>query len=91
MIGKVEGKNWRSSKGNTPIHAAVHHGHMEITRVIMENVANKNPANNKGKTPLYVAAKMGHYEICKLILENVTDIMRELHHFMWLQKMVMYV
>merc|ERR1711974_344774 len=48
--------------------------HVEICRLIMENVQDKNPAaNNSGRTPLHSAASSGHLEICRFIIDNAQD------------------
>ena len=46
-------------------------GHLEVCRLIIENVQDKNPANWDGKTPLHLATLYGQHEVCRLLIENV--------------------
>ena len=55
----------------TPLHLAAMDGHLEVCRLIIENVQDKNPANWDGKTPLHLATLYGQHEVCRLLIENV--------------------
>ena len=46
-------------------------GHLEICKLILENVQEKNPKNNNGLTPLDLASNNGNSEICKLLRESI--------------------
>ena len=48
-------------------------GHLDLCKLIIENVEDKNPRDKFGWTPLHQAAVLGHLSVCKLILENVKD------------------
>ena len=62
--------------GETPLHLAATNGHLEICKLIVENMdeqGDKNPKNNFGNTPLHYAAADGHFEICKLLAEKIVN------------------
>ena len=48
-------------------------GHLELCRLIIENLQDKNPADEYGETPLHKAAEKGYLELCRLIMENVEN------------------
>ena len=55
-------------------------GHLEVCKLIMENITDKNPANtvternmDEGETPFHFAAKKGHLAVCQLFLDNLSD------------------
>ena len=50
--------------------------HLEISRLIIENVDDKNPTDEDGGTPLHEAARLSWkdgFEIFRLIMGNVED------------------
>ena len=57
----------------TPLHFAAHNGHLEVCKLIMDNIADKNPANREGETPFLFAAKKGQLAVCQLMIENLSD------------------
>ena len=62
--------------GWTPLHEAAINGHVEVCRLILENIEEKNPNDNYGRTPLHLVAKFGRrgsVDVCRLLLENVRD------------------
>ena len=67
-------KNSQNKWNGTPLHEAAGYGHLQVCKLIIENIEDKNPKNNLGDTPLHLAAKSGHFEVCKLIIENTEDI-----------------
>ena len=69
-IDNVEDKNPASKCGNTPLHAAVIIGNLEITNLIIKSSGDWNPKNNQGKTPLSLAAERNHFDIISLIIER---------------------
>ena len=62
-----QNKNPGNNDGDTPLHMAAIDGHLEVCRLILENVQDKNPCNISGATPLTHAVNNGHLEIIKLI------------------------
>jgi len=58
----------------TPLHSTAWQGHLEVCRLIIENVQDKNPADEHKKTPLHFAVEEGHEKICRLIIENCQNL-----------------
>ena len=54
------------NNGQTPLHRAARSGHLDICKILLENIMDKNPITNNGWTPLHYAAKSGHFEVCKI-------------------------
>ena len=59
-----------NNNGETPLHCATKTGHLEICKLIINNIADKNPPDNLGFTPLHYAAMLGNLEIYKFIFQN---------------------
>ena len=47
--------DFKTSKKDTPLHAAARYGHTEIVEFILANVVDKNPVNEDGVTPFHAA------------------------------------
>jgi hypothetical protein len=60
--------------GHTPLHYATNNGHIEITRLLLENGAEVNAKSNSGCTPLHWAAIIGHVDILHLLVENGANL-----------------
>jgi hypothetical protein len=60
--------------GATPLHDAAYNGHVEITRLFLQNGAEVNVKSNGGFTPLHLAAYQGQVEILHLLVENGADL-----------------
>ena len=69
-------KNPCNEDGTTPLHDAAIEGHLDIVKLILEQIDNnKNPADiESGDTPLHFAARGGHTEICREILQQVCPL-----------------
>jgi ankyrin repeat protein len=59
--------------GNTALHLAASHDHVEATRVLLRAGASVNAANTLGMTPLMLAAKRGNSKIVNVLLQNHAD------------------
>ena len=66
-------KNPSDNSGKIPLHYAAKNGHLDICKLIYENINNKSQSDNFGQTPLHYAAENGHLDICKLIYENIDN------------------
>ncbi len=60
--------------GNTPLHLAIFHGHIETARYLIEKGANINARNAEKVTPLWYAASHGNVEAVRLLIENNADL-----------------
>jgi ankyrin repeat protein len=57
--------------GNTPLHRAAMHGHIEVARLLLrEHSAEINRRNIDGYTPLHLAALIGHLGEVRILLEH---------------------
>ena len=63
-------KNPAAYSGWTPLHSAAEHGHLNICKLIIENIVNKNSKTRKGVTPIHLAVMNGNFEVCKAITEH---------------------
>ena len=55
-----------------PLWAAMYEKHLDICKLIIENLIDKNPQySEKGETALHEFARIGHLEICELIIKNI--------------------
>jgi ankyrin repeat protein len=60
--------------GNTPLHRAAMHGHIEVVKLLLrEYSAEVNIKNIDGYTPLHLAALIGHLEEVRILLEHSAD------------------
>jgi len=62
--------NARNEYGDTPLHYAAEHGHLDVALLLIERGADVNSRNNEGKTPLDVAREEGHVEVARVIEEH---------------------
>jgi hypothetical protein len=60
--------------GATPLHYAAYNGHVEISRLLLQNGAEVNVKSISGSTPLHYAAYNGHVDILHLLVENGADL-----------------
>ena len=60
-------KNPKNNVGSTPLHLAAQSGHLDICKIIIDNIDDVSPEDNNGRTPLYIAAQNGHLGIFKFI------------------------
>lgn len=68
----------RDKYGRTPLFYAVHGGHLEILKYLLEKGANSKERTKAGTTLLILAAILGHTEIIKFLVENgFSDIQEE--------------
>lgn len=63
FITKVDDVNFVSLKGGTPLNSAVHNGHLDIVRYLIENGASCSYKDRNDKTALAVAIEQNHKEV----------------------------
>ena len=59
--------------GTTPFHVATCNNHLNLCKVIIENIEDKNPGCNDGLTPLHQAAIIGNLKLCELIMKKIQN------------------
>ena len=60
--------------GNTPLHTAARHGHLEVFKLLLVHAKDKNPENNEKVTPFQMAATCGNWSICPFIVGSIGDL-----------------
>ena len=59
------------TEGDTPLHKAAKHGHLDVVRILVDNAANTEAITyDSGFTALHLAATEGHVAVVKLLLQN---------------------
>lgn len=67
-------------KGLTPLHHAVHGGHLDVVDLLLEAGANASATANEGWVPLLIAAYRGHLEVVKMLIDTGVDVNAENCH-----------
>ena len=67
----MDDKNPTTNNGVTPLYLAAENGHLEICKLIIENLDDKSPPIDERFIPLCIAAHNGHLKICQLLM-NMT-------------------
>jgi hypothetical protein len=60
--------------GSTPLHRAAANGHIEISRLLLQNGADVNVKDDGGNTPLHWAAEEDNIDVLHLLVENGADL-----------------
>ena len=63
----------RNSLTNTPLHAAVAGGHVDLSLMLIERGADVHGKDAGGHTPLHIAAEAGYLPIVKALLDRGAD------------------
>jgi ankyrin repeat protein len=63
----------RNALGNTPLHAAVAGGHVDLALLLIESGAGVNTSDTGGHTPFHIAAEGGHVAVVKALLARGAD------------------
>ena len=59
----IKYSNW------TLLHEFASKGHVELCRILMENLMDKNPEDLSGQTPFHIAASCGYLDVCRLFMD----------------------
>ena len=59
-------KNPANKFGETPLHFAAMDGHLDVCRLIIDNVNDKHPVTNFGDTPKDLAVENNHVVVSQL-------------------------
>lgn len=59
--------------GQTPLHLASEHGHLEVVKFLFSKRANLNYPDDEGRTPLHVATTRGNVTIVRFLLSKGAD------------------
>ena len=62
--------------GDTPLHAAANHGHVEVVDYLLKSQADPSAQNDMGQTPLVCASMQGHDKVVSRLLLGGTDARR---------------
>ena len=68
-----ENPNPRNYFGETPMHIAAEHGHVEFVKALIPYWNNKMAKNHEGKTAIQIAKEKGYQEIMDLMIQNTVE------------------
>jgi ankyrin repeat protein len=60
--------------GWTPLYAAISHGHVEVSRLLLQYKADIHAHDNEGQTPLHEAVRHNWVNAARLLLEHGADV-----------------
>jgi ankyrin repeat protein len=66
--------NLTNHKGDTLLMLSCYHGHLELTRMLLEKGADPNILNERGQSPIAGCVFKGHDDIAKLLMEKGADL-----------------
>jgi ankyrin repeat protein len=58
----------------TPLHAALHEGHVEAYLLLLHHFDDVDVRDSMGQTTLYLAASYGHLEVLRVLIDRDVDI-----------------
>ena len=65
--------NARGGYHETPLHAAVDRGHLDVVLLLLDRGAGVESRGSQHQTPLYMASSRGHVEIVRSLLDRGAD------------------
>ena len=65
--------NCVDSYGWTPLYEAIHQGHLDVVKLLVEEGADLDHVDMAGWSPLYLAAYYGHLDIVKFLAVQVSQ------------------
>jgi len=60
--------------GNSPLHFAALHGHVETSEALMRAGISRDARTKVDRTPLHIASQHGHLVIVQLLIANGADV-----------------
>ena len=69
----LEDKNPRMNNGMTPLHFAAQLGHLEVCKLICQNIVDINPSDDTGRTPLDIAYTNRNLEIVSYLFKTLKE------------------
>ena len=74
LLGRGLPANIRNHNGDSLLMLTSYHGHLDASRVLLENGADPQLRNDKGQSPLAGAAFKGNLEMTRLLLDHGADV-----------------
>ena len=68
----------KDGDGNTPLHLAAQHGHIDVIRQLLQAGAGIEAANGNSLTPLGIATVHGRAPAMKMLIENGANVKTEI-------------
>ena len=66
--------NARGGEHLTPLHAAVHYGHLSVVMLLLEHGANMETRDVHGSSPLHSASYRGYTEVVSLLIDRSANL-----------------
>jgi ankyrin repeat protein len=67
----------RDDNGNTALHHAAYHGHLEVALILLEHNAEVNSQNDEGSTPLHRTSEVSSkadLDVVRFLLDHGADV-----------------
>lgn len=77
LLARVKSVLCGEGAGQTLLHLAARHGHLQVCRYLISERVDLNAAGEGMMTPLHVAALAGQAEVCRMLLEAGADPNKE--------------
>ncbi len=74
LRGRIQDIDKKEDLGYSPLAIAVARGHVEATRVLLQNRADVNTQDDKGNTPLHYVGEHNYLAVAELLLEYGADV-----------------
>ncbi|XP_069787505.1 ankyrin repeat and SOCS box protein 3 isoform X2 [Narcine bancroftii] len=65
----TSGIELKTFEGETALHLAAKHGHLEIVRILLQAGANPDAITNENVTPLFLATEKGYIAVVRILLK----------------------
>ena len=74
LLAKGAEVDVKNKWGETPLHEAAEHGHLDVVKALLAKGAEVDAKNKHGKTPLHLAAKDGNLDVVKELLAKGAEV-----------------